>query len=437
MRILPLILAIAACTGTGSSEPSTSPPAVEVPPDASAATLREQALVAYQAGDLDTFVALQKRAVQADPTRMVDRYNLACGYARTGQRDAALAELRTLLEAGVDYGAAQDADFRSLVDDPEFQQIVMAFDALHPVVHHSVRFADLGERNDLAPEGIAYDGSTGRTFVSAMRTGEIFVLGADGAERFATLEADGVPLSAFGLEVDEARGVLWAVGAAFSLHKSYDESHAHTTGIFGFDLESGEQVAAHTLVGGPDGGFNDLVIGEDGTIYISGGALYVLRPDAERVEPLKIIPPFEASNGLTFGVDSDVLYVAANRTGVARVDLRKGDWSWVEAPENEDLRSIDGLEWADGALVAVQLGMRRWRAVRLDLDEAGTTISRVEVLEQGHPEIAFATNGVLVGGKLRYVSRAPLPAGTDRATVGPAAGQTVLWEVPVRPGSDG
>lgn len=432
MRVVPVLLLLAACT---TVPPESAPSGVDVPADASAASLRELALVAYQAGDLDRFVALQEKAVQADPERTVDRYNLACGYARTGQRDAALRELRTLLELGIDYGAAEDSDFSTLAEDPEFQQIVMALDALHPVVHQSSRYADLGDRDALAPEGIAYEGSTGRTFVSTMRTGEIWVLddAGENPQRFTTLEVDGVPLSGFGLQVDEVRGVLWAVGSAFSLHHRYEDAHAHTTGLFGYDLATGERVATHTLVGGPAGGFNDLAVAEDGTVIVSGGALYVLRPNAERIEPLTVTPPFESSSGLTFGVDSDVLYVAANRKGIARVDVRAGHWDWVDGPKGQDLRQVDALEWADGSLVAIQLGMRRWRAARLDLDAGGATIKSVTVLEQGHPDIAFATQGTLIGDTFRFVSRAPLPAGTDRGAVGPAAGRTVLWEVPVWP----
>jgi hypothetical protein len=53
-------------------------------------------------------------------------YNLACVYAMTGRRDAALEKLRAL--RGTEYIAAvrahADRYFKSLTDDPVFQDLV-------------------------------------------------------------------------------------------------------------------------------------------------------------------------------------------------------------------------------------------------------------------------------------------------------------------------
>jgi len=448
MRCIPTLLLLAACTSGPEPEPlQPLPPDDAATQDADGAqdqgearpmdatTLRARALEAYQDGDMSTFVSLQEQALKADPESTATRYNLACGYARTGQRDKALAELRTLLQTGVDYGAAQDPDFSSLASDPEFQQIVQAFQDLHPKVHHSTRLAVVTDRIDLAPEGIAVEVSSGRTFVSSMRTGTVWALDDRDSEarKLATLSVDGVPLSAFGLELDEQRGVLWAVGSAFSLHEAYASEHQGTTAVIGLDPATGQIVATHTPTDGPSAGFNDVAVGADGSLYLTGGDVYVLPPGAEHPEPLGLTPPLESTNGITTTDEPGVLYVAANRTGIARVDVKARTWEWVSAGEDVDLRNIDGLDYAGGSLVGVQLGMARWCALRLDMDSTGKQITGREILEQGHDDIAFATHGTVVGDALHYVARAPLPKGTDRGSAGPAAGATHIWSVPVHP----
>lgn len=429
MRILPVFLLLVACN---------TPPddALDIPPDADPVTLRAQALDAYQNGELDRFVALQEHVLAMEPDNTITRYNLACGYARTGKKAEAIRELRTLLEAGVDYGAAQDADFESLFTEAEFVEIIEAYQELNKVVSHGSAVARIGDRIDLAPEGVAYDPETDRTFVSSMRTGQIWVYdGDDGQARpFATLRADGVPLSAYGLAIDADRGLLWAVGSAFSLHEDYKPEHQGTTAVVAMNLRTGTVRSSHSpKVASPDRGFHDLAIAQDGTVYLSGGALYALDPEAEHPEPVPIAPAFESSYGITFGPDPDVLFVAANRTGIARVDLSSNRWSWMEVPEDADMRGIDSLSAAGDDLVGIQLGLNRWRAVRFDVGGAGTKIDGVTVLEQGHDDIAFATAGVVVDDQLRFAARAPLPPGTDRSAAGPAAGPAWIWTTPVRP----
>lgn len=433
----PVVEPAAATTDAVAETTGIALPEGEVHIDAAAARdHRVKAISAYNAGDYPTVIGETKAALAADPTSNTDRYNLACGYALNGQPELALAELRTLLERGVDYGAALDSDFASLHDNAEFMEIVSAFEDLHPVVNNSDRVGEVGDRVDLAPQGLAYDAATGRTFVGSMRTGEVWVVDKAGnASTFATLVADGTPLSAFGLEVDADRGTLWAVGSAFSLHEDFEESHKGTTALFALDLGSGDMKKTYTDVGeGGRIGFNDLAVAPDGTVYLSGGLLHVLRPGAEAPVELGVKPPpFNSTNGITLADDPGVLYVAANRSGIARIDVATGDWDWIESSGGVDLRSFDGLYSVKGGLVGIQLGLDRWRAVRVDLDKTGSRVIGHEVLEQGNPEIAFATNGDIVDDKLVYVGRAPLEAGADRTAAGPAGGKTVIWSVPIRP----
>ena len=77
----------------------------------------------------------------------------------------------------------------------------------------------------------------------------------------------------------------------------------------------------------------------------------------------------------------------------------------------------------------MQLGLGRWRVVRVDLDPSGTAVTGVEVLEQENPEIAGVTTGVPVGSDLYFLGR-DLPA---EGTSGAWDGRAAVWRTPIRP----
>lgn len=409
--------------GCPSSRVPAPAPTVEVVDPARAAT------AAYAGKDWPAFVTHQRAVVDADPESVGDRYNLACGYALNGQRDEALTELRTLLARGVDFGAGQDRDFASLRGDPEFDALVVAFDALFPPVHHSERVFRVGDV-DLAPEGITHDPTTGRFYVGSMRTGAVFAIDDGVATPFATLSVGGVPVSAVGLAADPARSRLWAIGTATDLHQAWDGSQEGVTAVLGLDPATGEIRETHVRAPGGSGfGFNDLAIGADGTLFLSGTDVYAVRPGQDQATVLGVQPAIRTSNGIAVGPDPNVLYVAADQRGIAVVDLTTLQRRWLEVPPGVELRAFDGLYRVDGALVGVQLGLGRWRVVRVDLDPSGTAVTGVEVLEQENPEIAGVTTGVPVGADLYFLARDLAPEGTGGTWDGLAA----VWRTPIHP----
>ena len=66
--------------------------------------------------------------LEAHPDSATLHYNLACIDARDGRREGALESLRTAAKARPEVAecATDDADFESLPDDPECQQLTGA-----------------------------------------------------------------------------------------------------------------------------------------------------------------------------------------------------------------------------------------------------------------------------------------------------------------------
>jgi len=81
--------------------------------------VRDRAMTQYEAGRYDLFTAIMEDVARYSKNDR-DIYNLACGYARTGRAEDALAQLQILAERRADFDPGDDSDFASIRKDPRF-----------------------------------------------------------------------------------------------------------------------------------------------------------------------------------------------------------------------------------------------------------------------------------------------------------------------------
>jgi sugar lactone lactonase YvrE len=361
---------------------------------------------AYRDGDLRGFVESLETAYTLNPASLSTRYNLACGYARTGQPEKAFGILGALVDEGVDFGMADDPDLDALRADRRFAEMVAELAANTETVIGSEAYFTFDQLG-LIPEGIAADTASGRLFFSSMRTGEIYVVDRDKrVSKFATVDAQG-RLSAIGLAVDSRQGLLWAAGSAFDLAENFDIQAADFSGLFAFNLDNG-QLEREYRIEGSDFGFNDVAIAPDGSIYVSGGALHYLDPERDMLVPLDTGIEIFGSNGITTDASGETLFVASYPVGIAAVDPESGDARFLELPDGLTLYGVDGLYWYEGGLVAVQNGARPWRLIRLTVDADRSRVTGVDVIERGNTA-ATPTTGAIVDEYIYYVGEGPGP----------------------------
>jgi hypothetical protein len=84
---------------------------------------RSAAMQRYHAEDYEAFVARMEPLAQQSRSDQ-DLYNLACGYALTGQPERALQLLEDLVSRGADHDFRNDSDFDSLRSTPAFASLV-------------------------------------------------------------------------------------------------------------------------------------------------------------------------------------------------------------------------------------------------------------------------------------------------------------------------
>ncbi len=126
---LVVVLALLAPQVRGEDEPAEKPAAYT--PKVLGVPLKDLADKALGEGKHAEAIALYLRWLEADPRDGNGRYNLACAYALSGEKDKALTAFETAIDAGFkDTGHAQrDSDLKSLQTAPRFKAAIARAEA--------------------------------------------------------------------------------------------------------------------------------------------------------------------------------------------------------------------------------------------------------------------------------------------------------------------
>lgn len=409
----PSLLAVALFLVLGgwacASSQTASPPAATDP-----LGLARAAAAAQAEGRFDDAAALYRRFLEALPHSMSVRVAAAGALARAGRSVEALAELETAVALGLRFDTA-DGAWDGLRSDPRFVDLVSRMEAhTAPRVRSTVAFR-LAE--DLIPENIAHDPTSGAFFVGSMYHAKILRIGPDGTVTDFVPPRHGGLLAVLGMKVDPRRRELWAAAGNFGDRPPMavpDPATAGRGALFRFDVDSGRPLG---VFWGPGGSpeeplqFNDLVLDPRGDVYATAGerGIWRLRHGAAEVEPFASRPG-AFFNGITMSEDGATILAASHLEGVVRIEVASGAQSVVSVPPGTTLAGIDGLYLHAGSLVGIQNGTDPIRVVRAWLDPAMTRVVRFAVLEQEHPESDIPLTGTIVGDDLYYVARSQLRA---------------------------
>lgn len=325
---------------------------------------------------------------------------LEAGFAAT--RDPALSMLLIDLYAALDKPADVRRHLASVMEsgkpfapprhspvwrlpDPGVQAAARQLnDRLVPTERGQRLFAIDSER---APEGIAYDPSSGAYYFGDLRRREVLVRQDDGEVRVVAR----LPLSPLGMTLDPAGAALWVATTSAPFGASDTASQ-----LVRIDLAHGTK---RSFSPSESASFNDVSIAADGAVYVSdtsGGRIWRLAPNADALAPLTEAGAMTSPNGLTIDPSGRTLYVAQGRS-LMRISTATGEIARLDVPPDFDALGVDGLYYRNGALFAVQGILNQGRVLRLKLDRAGTTVTQVETLDLGHPDFDQPTTGVFTG----------------------------------------
>jgi hypothetical protein len=105
----------------------------------------------------------------------------------------------------------------------------------------------------------------------------------------------------------------------------------------------------------------------------------------------------------------------------------------VDGPADAWLAGLDGLSRVGNDLIAVQIGVRPERVLRLRLGANGERVTAVEVLEMNHPYYAGPIQGEVDGNAFVYVANSQLALGNGEtgAFATERARPTVVLRLPL------
>ena len=367
--------------------------------------LRAEGIAAANADDPQT---AEQRLAEADaripnhPGLMLMRARLA---AAAGRPIEAMALVQRYAAAGLAINLDGDRALAGLRNQPEFAMLEAAVEANRtPVGAERLSPAATIPGANLV-ESIVRDEARGRWLVSQVRGRTVMALD-DAGTLSPWLEIDSRIGGVLGLVMDARADVLWAVTApAPPALRGLNQGAARPeAALLKIDAASG-QVLARYRAPADNETLGDVTMGPDGTVYVAGGDLFLLRPAGEVLEVLTPAGLMRSPQGMAVTPDGAALIVADYSSGIWRVDRASGAAVRLDVPPNASLIGVDGLISDGRALYALQNGTTPQRVLRLTPDAVWSRIQTVEVMAANLPQIDEPTTGLVHDGELVFVSR--------------------------------
>jgi len=264
----------------------------------------------------------------------------------------------------------------------------------------------------LFPEGVVRDAARSRWLLSSIRQRTIVAVDdAGGVTPFAR-DLPGDVGAIFGMQVDAARGALYAASGAVPQMLRYAPADTLRAEILEFDLASGVLRRRIALPDAPRQRMpGDLLVTRDGTVYVSDAMaqrVYVIPRDG----PVRVVtsPLFRSLQGIVISPDEHTLIVADYSNGLVRIPLAGSDSiAMITDTAGRRIQGLDGLLWHGDALIATYNGRRPGRVMRISLTADLRNIAAVATLETvagvGEP-----TLGVILGDAFIFIANSPWSA---------------------------
>lgn len=368
-------------------------------------TYVQNASAAYKRKDYPTLIDNMKLALRERPNYWRYIYNIAMGYALSGDEATSVRWLGQLADMGLVVPAARDDDFNSIRNADGFTSILARFEANARPIGQSQTAFTIHEKG-LVPEGIAYDPVEKTFYLGSVYKRKIISIKNGTANDFGTT-ADGL-WSVMGMRVDAARRVLWVCTASQPQMMNFKESEKGISGIFKYDLQT-KQLAKKYLLprDGKSHWLGDLVLNSRGDVFASDSitpAIYKIDRDRDSISPFLVNDSFVNPQGLAFSADGKHLFMADYLKGIFAIEVKTKAVSLVTPTSSVTLLGIDGLYAYQGRLVGVQNGVPPNRIVEMLLDPTASRVVRFKTLEANNPLFEEPTLAVLVNDSLFYIA---------------------------------
>jgi hypothetical protein len=261
----------------------------------------------------------------------------------------------------------------------------------------------------LIPTSVAWDAGRQSLLVGAARQGIVFAIKEDGQveELINSAELNGM-WGVYGLYVDQERNRLLVSTGANPQFERYDPVDSGRSALFEFELDTLKFLHRYPVpVDGRPHRLGQLAVTPNGDVYMADNVLpvlYTLKAGSERIKPFVGSPEMVSLRGMVSSPDGHFLFVADYEMGIIVIDLVEEKLGLLQTPPNLHIGGIEGLQWWEGNLVAIQNLNRPQRVMRLTLDENSYGITDVAPVAVALPEFDHPSYGVMVGEELLFLA---------------------------------
>lgn len=366
----------------------------------------QKAISAYKVKDFSNFLVYMLKANDLRPNHPRIIYNLGSAYALNSKPELALKQIQRLVKMGLFYSFEKDEDFISLYQLKKFNILKAKADLNKKPINISQKVFSINQK-DLITEGIAFDQTKNRYFISSIHQRKILEIDENNKVSAFSKESDGL-WSVLGMKVDEANQILWVCTTAFPQMRGYQKDDDGKSAIFKYDLKTGDLIKKYLLSNETQKhALGDLVINKNGDVFATDSLspfIYTIDSKKDKIEIFLQNNFFASLQGLTFSPDEKYLFVADYSKGISKINMKTKKITQLLPKSNITVLGIDGLYYFDEDLIAIQNGVNPQRVLRLELNKNYSKISGFKVLESNHPNFNEPTLGLIIDREFYFIA---------------------------------
>ncbi|MDX9694184.1 MAG: SMP-30/gluconolactonase/LRE family protein [Bacteroidales bacterium] len=259
---------------------------------------------------------------------------------------------------------------------------------------------------DLIPEGITYSYTTNSFYISSIKKTKIIQVNAGNGTCNDYISSELLGLSFLGMIVDDSNGHLWACGNKV-------ENNVQYSAVTKFNLKSGELIKSYLHTDTSSFLFNDLTQDKNGNVYITNSRrneIYRIDFETDSISLFFESDQIEHPNGITISPDNKYLYIASTDKGIRVLDIEKlvilGEFD-----STINSTGIDGLKYYKNSLIGIQNAVEEESQIKIAryfLDESGTKIIKMEIIDQNNPLFDIPTTLVVVDNHIYCLANSQL-----------------------------
>ncbi|MEP1094784.1 MAG: hypothetical protein ABJG78_06715 [Cyclobacteriaceae bacterium] len=357
-------------------------------------------------------------------------YNLAGGYALTGEIEKSIKTLKQYILMNASQDFTKDTDFATLEGNPEFEMIVEKQRELTKeiAVNIAYEFPILASHS----ECITYSKKQDTFFLGGVRDGKIWKV-KEGEEPVLWADSPENSWAVMGLEISKDRKTLWACTSAMTNFKELKEEDKDKASVLKYDLKKGTLLETFAVPANHI--FGDMITDSKGNVYISDGTANQLYWVSKETGKLEIFTDLNDTifnlQGLTFNTDESAMYLSDYIDGIYKLDMTSREIQKLSVPDDVLLKGIDGLYFVENSLIGLHNGTTPNRVISYALNDQGTTIINKTVNAQAGV-LGEPTQGTLVNGQLFYIANSPWGAYDREGNFSPSDGPAIIGKISVK-----